>query len=102
MSPVPPIEPRDYNIFDFEEDDVDEDEVDGSNVDKEPIIYSDFQTLESSDSDDDSCDIPYSFEMPNFSYHDDVNFSEEVINIVLDHERQEEVSVAPAMFPCFV
>ena len=97
----------DYDAFDYEEnesiEDEDEDDVEDEEEgeEKEDIVndsqavYSDFRVLSSSESDEDFGDASYSFDTLDASYHLGVEQGEKAIHLVMENEKQDEVSVAP-------
>ena len=88
--------PSEYDAFDYEEDYInEEDEDDEGDANDAQEIYSDFHNLESSDSDDEFSDASYSFDTPDARYHDPVDPGEKAINLVMENEKQREVSIAP-------
>jgi hypothetical protein len=93
---------EDYDAFDYEEDyfeedvDDDEDEGDLDDLDDGQQVHSDFHMLASSDSDDgEFCDATYSFDTPNTGYQPAVDPGGKAIDLIMETERQDEVSVAP-------
>ena len=86
----------DYDAFDYEENGLIEDGEDDENDagDNRPV-YSDFRMLSSSDSDEEFDNTSYSFDTLDTSYHLGIDHGEKAINLVLENERQDEVSVAP-------
>ena len=86
----------DYDAFDYEENQPIEDEEDeeSSPGDNEPV-YSDFRMLGSSDSDEELGGASYSFDTLDTSYYLGVDHGEKAIHLVMENERQDEVSVAP-------
>ena len=93
----------DYDAFDREEsessEDEDEDEEDEEdeedNTSDERPVYSDFRMLNSSDSDEEFGDASYSFDTLDSSYHLGIDHGEKAIHLVMENEKQDEVSVAP-------
>lgn len=92
---------EDYDAFDYEEDDIDEkerndsDSDEGDDDDRQPV-HSDFHILESSDSDDaEFCDASYSFDTINTAYQPAVDPGGKAFDLIMETERQGEVSVAP-------
>ena len=97
----------DYDAFDREEselsadedEDEDEDEDDEEdeedNASDERPVYSDFRMLNSSDSDEEFGDASYSFDTLDSSYHLGFDHGEKAIHLVMENEKQDEVSVAP-------
>lgn len=86
----------DYNAFDYEEDDLSDNEGDEEdNAGDEQPVYSDFRILGSSDSDEGFGDASYSFDTLDTSYHLGIDLGEKAIDLVIENERQEEVSAAP-------
>lgn len=95
--------PSDYDAFDYEDDVVEED---GSEVDEEDgeetssdaesqAIHSDFRRLENSDTDPDFFDTSWSF--ANIEDEDPgIDPGEMEIKLVMENEKQDEVSIAPA------
>ena len=104
---VPPA-PSTYDAFDYEDDDFDqedqkEDEEDGDTGSEEDgyAIYSDFRLLDSSDTDPVFFDTSWSF-----ADHEGLGYdsSRSEIKLVMENERNDEVSIAPAkheVFPSF-
>lgn len=94
--------PSDYEAFDYEEDDAeeesDEDEeedVDESGCDEDDqAIHSDFRLLEPSDTDPDFFDTSWSFANIDTS-NAEITSSGKEIKLVMENERQDEVSLAP-------
>ena len=86
----------DYDAFDYEDNALIEDGEDDENDagDNRPV-YSDFRMLSSSDSDEEFGDSSHSFDTLDTSYHLGIDHGEKAINLVLENERQDEVSVAP-------
>ena len=91
----------DYDAFDHEEsepseDEDEEDEEDEEdNMSDERPVYSDFRMLNSSDSDEEFGDASYSFDTLDSSYHLGIDHGEKAIHLVMENEKQDEVSVAP-------
>ena len=91
----------DYDAFDHEEsepseDEEEEDEEDEEdNTNDEQPVYSDFRMLNSSDSDEEFGDASYSFDTLDSSYHLGIDHGEKAIHLVMENEKQDEVSVAP-------
>lgn len=86
----------DYDAFDYEENDLIENEGDEEdNAGDEQPVYSDFRTLGSSDSDEGFDDASYSFDTLDTSYHLGIDLGEKAIHLVIENEKQDEVSVAP-------
>ena len=94
--PLSVFTPSDYDAFDYEEDDLIENEGDEEdNAGDEQPVYSDFRILGSSDSDEGFGDSSYSFDTLDTSYHLGIDHGEKAIHLVIENERQDEVSVAP-------
>ena len=93
----------DYDAFDREEsetsEDEDEDEEDEEDEEDDTSdarpVYSDFRMLNSSDSDDEFSDASYSFDTLDSSYHVGIDHGKKAIHLVMENEKQDEVSVAP-------
>lgn len=86
----------DYDAFDYECNDLIDDEGDEEdNAGNEQPVYSDFRTLGSSESDEDFGDAFYSFDTLDTSYHPGIDHGEKAIHLVIENEKQDEVSVAP-------
>ena len=93
----------DYDAFDREEsessEDEDEDEEHEEDEEDETSdarpVYSDFRMLNSSDSDDEFGDASYSFDTLDSSYHVGIDHGKKAIHLVMENEKQDEVSVAP-------
>lgn len=86
----------DYDAFDYEEDDpIENEEDEEDNAGDELPVYSDFRILGSSDSDEGFGDASYSFDTLDTSYHLGIDHGEKAIHLVIENERQDEVSVAP-------
>ena len=86
----------DYDAFDHEENHSSEDEEDEEeNASDNRPVYSDFRMLNSSDSDEEFGDASYSFDTLDTSYHLGIDHGEKAIHLVMENERQDEVSVAP-------
>ena len=96
----------DYDAFDYEnesieDEDEDEDEDEEGEEDKEDnasdsqAVYSDFRVLSSSESDEEFGDASYSFDTLDASYHLGIEQGEKAIHLVMENEKQDEVSVAP-------
>ena len=86
----------DYDAFDYEENEPIEDEEDEEdNTNDDRPVYSDFRTLSSSDCDDEFGDASYSFDTLDSSYHLGIDHGEKAIHLVMENERQDEISVAP-------
>ena len=110
LKPLSVFTSSDYDAFDYEENDPTEDEEDEENNanDSQPV-YSDFRMLASSDSDEEFGDASYSFDTLDTSYHLGIDHRENIMHLVIENERQREVSVAPVRpgifptsFPGFV
>ena len=91
----------DYDAFDHEEsepsedeDEEDEEDEEDNTSDERPV-YSDFRMLNSSDSDEEFGDASYSFDTLDSSYHLGIDHGEKAIHLVMENEKQDEVSVAP-------
>ena len=96
LKPCSVFTPSDYDAFDDEEIDSDEDEEDyDENVSDCQPVYSDFRMLGSSDSDEEFGDASYSFDTLDTSYHLGVDHGKKAIHLVMENEKQDEVSVAP-------
>ena len=101
-SPKSPVfTSSDYDAFDHEdsepsedEDEEDEEDEEDNTSDERPV-YSDFRMLNSSDSDEEFGDAPYSFDTLDSSYHLGIDHGEKAIHLVMENEKQDEVSVAP-------
>jgi len=91
----------DYDAFDYEDDNIeieDDDDDDDDNKDDGDgqQIYSDFHMMLSSDSDDaEFCDASYSFDTLNTGYQPVDDPGGKAIDLIMETERQDEVSVAP-------
>ena len=86
----------DYDAFDREEDGLIEDEEDEEdNLSDSRPVYSDFRMLSSSDSEEEFGDASYSFDTLDTSYHLGMDHGEKAIHLVMENEKQDEVSVAP-------
>lgn len=90
----------DYDAFDYELDEPindveDEDEEDEDNASDNLPVYSDFRVLDSSNSDEEFGDASYSFDTLDSSYHLGFDHGEKAIHLVMENERQDEISVAP-------
>lgn len=86
----------DYDAFDYEENDLVENEGDEEdNAGDEQPVYSDFRTLGSSESDEGFGDALYSFDTLDTSYHLGIDHGEKAIHLVIENEKQDEVSMAP-------
>ena len=91
----------DYDAFDREESEPSEDEDEEDEEDEEDDtsdarpVYSDFRMLNSSDSDDEFGDASYSFDTLDSSYHLGIDHGKKAIHLVMENEKQDEVSVAP-------
>ena len=95
----------DYDAFDREEsessEDEDEDEEEDEEEDEDDTtsdelpVYSDFRMLNSSDADEEFGDASYSFDTLDSSYHLGIDHGEKAIHLVMENEKQDEVSVAP-------
>ena len=108
LQPLSVFTSSDYDSFDAEETEPVEDEEDEEDItgDDQPV-YSDFRMLSSSDSDKEFDDASYSFDTLDTSYHFGIDHGEKAINLVMENERQDEVSVVapgvlPPPFPGFV
>ena len=105
LKPRPVFSSSDYDAFDHEDDEPGEDEEDEedekedeeSNASDNRPVYSDFRMLSSSESDEEFGDASYSFDTLDTSYHLGIDYGEKAINLVMENERQDEVSVAPAI-----
>ena len=96
LNPLSVFTSSDYDAFDYEENQPIEDEEDeGNNAGDSQSVYSDFRMLASSDSDEEFGDASYSFDTLDTSYHRDFDPGEKAIHLVIENERQDEVSVAP-------
>ena len=91
----------DYDALDHEEsqssedeDEEDEEDEEDSTSDERPV-YSDFRMLNSTDSDEEFGDASYSFDTLDSSYHLGIDHGEKAIHLVMENEKQDEVSVAP-------
>ena len=86
----------DYDAFDYEENDpIENEEDEEDNAGDVQPVYSDFRILGFSDSDEELGDASYSFDTLDASYHLGVDHGEKAIHLVIENERQDEVSVAP-------
>ncbi len=85
----------DYDAFDYEDNESVEDEDEEDHPSDSQPVYSDFRTLSSSDADEDFDDASYSFDTLDTSYQLGVDQGEKAIHLVMENERQNEVSVAP-------
>ena len=96
MKPHSIFTSSDYDAFDYEENESIHDEEDeGDNAGDSQPVYSDFRILGSSDSDEEFGDASYSFDTLDTSYHLGIDHGEKAIHLVMENERQDEVSVAP-------
>ncbi|KAL9136164.1 MAG: hypothetical protein Q9175_002621 [Cornicularia normoerica] len=96
LEPLSVFTSSDYDAFDYEENEPVENEGDEENdQDEDQSIYSDFRTLGSTDSDEEFVDASYSFDSLDTSYHLGIDHGEKAIHLVMENERQDEVSVAP-------
>lgn len=96
LEPPAVFAPSDYDAFDYEESEPIEDEEDEEdNASDNQPVYSDFRILGSSDADEEFGDASYSFDTLDTSYHLGVAHGEKAIHLVMENERQDEVSVAP-------
>ena len=96
LKPFSVFTSSDYDAFDYEENEPIEDEEDEEdNVGDNQPVYSDFRMLGSSDSDEEFGDASYSFDTLDTSYHLGIDHGEKAIHLVMENERQDEVSVAP-------
>ena len=86
---------REDNNLGYDSDDTDE-EVDEDDIDGSQSIYSDFNMLDSSDSASEFCDASYSFDSLNTGYQYAVDPGGKAIDLVMENERHDEVSIAPA------
>ena len=92
-----------YDAFDREDTnidyndggDTDEEENSGIDADEDPPIYSDFNMLDSDDSAPEFCDASYSFDSLNTGYQYAIEPRGKALDLVMENERQNEVSVAP-------
>ena len=85
----------DYDAFDYEEDLIENEGDEEDNAGTEQPVYSDFRILGSSDADEGFGDASYSFDTLDTSYHLGIDHGEKAIHLVIENERQDEVSVAP-------
>ena len=90
----------DYDVFDDEENESIEDEEEEEDDENENVggsrpVYSDFRMLSSPDSDEEFGDASYSFDTLDTSYHLGIDQGEKAIHLVMENEKQDEVSVAP-------
>ena len=91
-----------YDAFDREDTDVDynddgdtDDEEIDRNADDDLPVHSDFNMLDGDDSVSEFCDASYSFDSLNTGYQYAVDPGGKAIGLVMENERQNEVSVAP-------
>ena len=96
LKPLSVFPSSDYDAFDYEENETIEDEEDEEDnpINNQPV-HSDFRMLRSSDSDEEVDDASYSFDTLDTSYHLGIDHGEKAIHLVMENERQDEVSVAP-------
>ena len=87
---------REDNNLDYDGDDTDEEVDEGDDIDGSQSIYSDFNMLDSSDSASEFCDASYSFDSLNTGYQYAVDPGGKAIDLVMENERHDEVSIAPA------
>ena len=91
----------DYDAFDHEEsepsEDEDEEDEEDNTSDERPV-YSDFRMLNSSEPDEEFGDASYSFDTLDSSYHLGIDHGEKAIHLVMENEKQDEVSVAPITY----
>lgn len=94
--PLPIFTSSDYDAFDHEDNESinNEEDEEESAGDNQPV-YSDFRMLASSESDEEFGDASYSFDTLDTSYHPGIDHGEKAIHLVIENERQDEVSVAP-------
>lgn len=96
LKPLSVFTSSDYDAFDYEENEPIEDEEDEEdNANDSQPVYSDFRMLAFSDSDEEFGDASYSFDTLDTSYHLGVDHREKAMHLVIENERQHEVSVAP-------
>lgn len=96
LEPLAVFASSDYDAFDYEENEPVEDEEDEEvNAGDNQPVYSDFRILGSPEVDDEFGDASYSFDTLDTSYHLGVAHGEKAIHLVIENERQDEVSVAP-------
>ncbi|KAL2048265.1 hypothetical protein N7G274_000176 [Stereocaulon virgatum] len=87
---------RENNIIDYDGEHTDEELDDDNDVDGSQSVYSDFNMLDSSDSAAEFCDASYSFDSLNAGYQYAVDPGGKAIDLVMENERHDEVSIAPA------
>ena len=87
---------REANALQYGEDDTDVEDEDEDGMEDSQSIYSDFNVLDSSDSASESCDASFSFDGLYTGYQYAVDPGGKAIDLVMENERHDEVSVAPA------
>lgn len=85
----------DYDAFDYEENEPHDEEDEEDNAGGSQPVYSDFRILGSSDSDEEFGDASYSFDTLDTGYHLGIDRGEKALHLVMENERQDEISVAP-------
>lgn len=95
MSEYDAFDREDTNIEYSDGGDTDEEDNNSIDADDDPLVYSDFNMLDSDESASEFCDASYSFDSLNAGYQYAVEPGGKALDLVMENERQDEVSVAP-------
>ena len=91
---------EDYDAFDHEDDDFDDDESDEDEDEEEDLgydeeVHSDFHVIASDSDDGEYCEASYAFDTPSTDYQPAFDPGGKAMDLIMETERQDEVSVAP-------